>query len=172
LSARSEWRDGTRVRSVALTPLGGGRYRVRVDDAEVEVAVEPLSDRRLRLVTRDGGTVVEITRAGDRRFVRLGSFDFVFDREAKTGRRRTGAATAGGLESPMPGLVTRVMVEPGDVVEKGQALVAVEAMKMEHWIRAPRSGRVARVAFGVGQMVNGGTALVELEDEPPDGARS
>jgi biotin carboxyl carrier protein len=64
------------------------------------------------------------------------------------------------------------MVEPGDVVEKGQALVAVEAMKMEHWIRAPRAGRVARVTVGVGQMVNGGTALVELEDEPPDGARS
>jgi len=64
----------------------------------------------------------------------------------------------------MPGVVTRVLVKAGDAVEKGQPLIAIEAMKMEHVIRAPRAGRVAKVAAAQGEMVKGGVALVEMED--------
>ena len=66
----------------------------------------------------------------------------------------------------MPGVVTRVMVAAGDTVRKGQPLLAIEAMKMEHLIRAPRDGRVKEVRASAGEMVNGGVALVELEAEP------
>jgi biotin carboxyl carrier protein len=67
----------------------------------------------------------------------------------------------------MPGVVTRVMVKAGDTVETGQALVAIEAMKMEHLIRAPRRGRVREVRAKAGEMVAGGTALIELDPEEP-----
>ena len=63
----------------------------------------------------------------------------------------------------MPGVVTRVMVQAGDTVEKGQPLLAIEAMKMEHVIRAPRAGRIVRIAAAAGEMVKGGVALVEME---------
>jgi 3-methylcrotonyl-CoA carboxylase alpha subunit len=63
----------------------------------------------------------------------------------------------------MPGVVTKVMVVVGDEVAKGQPLVALEAMKMEHLIRAPREGRVKRVKASPGQMVQAGVTLVELE---------
>jgi 3-methylcrotonyl-CoA carboxylase alpha subunit len=63
----------------------------------------------------------------------------------------------------MPGTVTRVMVIVGDEVKKGQPMVALEAMKMEHVIRAPRDGIVRAVAARTGEMVNGGTQLVEME---------
>jgi biotin carboxyl carrier protein len=64
----------------------------------------------------------------------------------------------------MPGIVTKVLVAAGESVRKGQPLVAVEAMKMEHLIRAPRDGRVRELRARVGEMVGGGVALVEMED--------
>ena len=160
---RALYRDGARTREVEVSPEGGGVYRVRVDDAELRVSAETLEGGRLRLVTADGVSIAEVTPAGNRRFVRLGSLDFVLEREA--GRARRGGAHAGGLEAPMPGVVTKVLVAAGDTVRKGQPLLAIEAMKMEHAIRAPRDGVIARVNATVGQMVAGGAALVAMEDE-------
>ncbi len=166
---RSEWRDGDRVRVVEVVAHGGGRYRVTVDGAPFEVTAERLADDRLRLATEQGATLVELTAAGARRFVRLGTLDFVLDREGaglRMPRGRAGRSQTGGLESPMPGVVTRVMVAAGDAVKKGQPLLALEAMKMEHLIRAPRDGRIRSIAAAAGEMVNGGVPLVEMEEEP------
>jgi len=160
---KSVWRDGARLREVDLEPIAPGRWRVRVDDAEFELACETMPDGKLRLSGNGGVTVAEVTPAGNRRFVRLGALDFVLEREAGA-RRRAAAAHDGGLDAPMPGVVTKVMVVVGDDVARGQPLVALEAMKMEHLIRAPRSGRVKRVDASPGQMVQAGAALVELED--------
>jgi len=160
---KSVWRDGARLREVDLEPIAPGRWRVRVDDAGFELACETMPDGKLRLSGNGGVTVAEVTPAGNRRFVRLGALDFVLEREAGA-RRRAAAAHDGGLDAPMPGVVTKVMVVVGDDVARGQPLVALEAMKMEHLIRAPRSGRVKRVDASPGQMVQAGAALVELED--------
>ena len=165
---RSEWRDGDRVRVVEVAAEGGGRYRVIVDGAPFEVAAERLDGDRLHLTSEQGETVAELSAAGTRRFVRLGALDFVLDRQVAgaSGRKVRGArAHGGGLESPMPGVLTRVMVEAGDTVEKGQPLLALEAMKMEHLIRAPRDGRIRSVAATVGQMVSGGLTLIEMDEE-------
>ena len=143
--------------------MAGGRYRAVVDGVELEVSVEWLGDGRLQLTTTEGVTIAEVTPIGDRRFVRLGTLDFVIDREA--GRGRGVRDAGGGLEAPMPGVVTRVMVATGDTVEKGQPLVALEAMKMEHLIRAPRDGRVKRLHARAGEMVDGGAPLVEMDGE-------
>ena len=160
---KSQWRDGERVREVELSSLGLGRYRVRVDDAEFVVTGEVLEDGRLRLVAESGAVLAEVTAIGARRFVRLGTLEFVLDRESV--RRDKAAGPQHGMSAPMPGVVTRVMVQPGDAVHKGQPLVAIEAMKMEHLVRAPRDGRVSAVAAKAGVMVQGGAPLVELEVE-------
>ncbi len=164
MSMKSLWRDGDLSRAVELEPLGPGRWRVRVDDSVFELSAETLADGRLRLTNEKGTTVAEVTPEGAKRFVRLGRLDFVVEREPQ-GRRRAATAHHGGLEAPMPGAVTRVMVAAGDLVVQGQPLVAVEAMKMEHLIRAPRAGRVKKIGARAGEMVAPGTALVELEDE-------
>ncbi|MFT0866110.1 biotin carboxylase N-terminal domain-containing protein [Pseudomonas sp. CAM1A] len=69
----------------------------------------------------------------------------------------------GGLGAPMNGSIVRVLVEPGQVVEAGTALVVLEAMKMEHSIRAPHEGTVKALFCQEGDMVSEGTVLVELE---------
>lgn len=160
---KSAWKDGERTRDVQLDALGGGKFRVRVDGAEFVVEAEALEEGRMRLRSDAGVTIVEVTAAGARRFVRLGNADFVVEREASS-RGRAGAHSH-GMTAPMPGVVTRVLARAGDDVTKGQPLLALEAMKMEHLIRAPRDGRVKSVSAIVGAMVQSGAVLAELEEE-------
>lgn len=66
------------------------------------------------------------------------------------------------LQSPMPGRVLGVRTAAGATVRKGDTLVLVEAMKMEHAVRAPGDGTVTRVLVAEGQMVGLGDVLVEM----------
>jgi 3-methylcrotonyl-CoA carboxylase alpha subunit len=63
----------------------------------------------------------------------------------------------------MPGVVTRVLVQPGQMVGEGDPLCVVEAMKMEHLVRAVRPGRVIRITEP-GTQIEGGAIVVEVED--------
>ena len=69
----------------------------------------------------------------------------------------------GGLTAPMNGSIVRVLVDVGQSVEAGTQLVVLEAMKMEHSIRAPQAGVVKALFCQEGEMVAEGSALVELE---------
>lgn len=73
-------------------------------------------------------------------------------------------AHQGGLSAPMNGSIVRVLVEPGQTVEAGTALVVLEAMKMEHSIRAPHAGVVKALYCSEGELVEEGTPLVELDE--------
>jgi 3-methylcrotonyl-CoA carboxylase alpha subunit len=70
----------------------------------------------------------------------------------------------GGLTAPMNGSIVRVLVEVGEHVEAGAQLVVLEAMKMEHSIRADKASMIAAVHCREGEMVAEGMVLVELED--------
>ncbi|MEV0821489.1 biotin carboxylase N-terminal domain-containing protein [Nonomuraea rubra] len=70
----------------------------------------------------------------------------------------------GSLLAPMPGNVLRVEVEPGDRVVKGQAVLVLEAMKMEHRITAPADGVVAAVQVEKGRQVDAGAVLVIIQE--------
>jgi biotin carboxyl carrier protein len=65
----------------------------------------------------------------------------------------------------LPGLVSAVAVEAGQVVTKGETVVVLEAMKLLHALPAPAAGRVAAVLCAAGQTVAAGAALVEIEPE-------
>lgn len=86
--------------------------------------------------------------------------------KAQAGRRRGARDEGHGLTSPMPGQVLKVLVKVGDKVSKGDTLMIIEAMKMEHAIRAPWDGTVARLGFAEGDMVTPGADLAEVD---PDG---
>jgi acetyl-CoA/propionyl-CoA carboxylase biotin carboxyl carrier protein len=92
--------------------------------------------------------------------------------EAASARGTPGGATDGTVRSPMPGTVLAVQVAPGDTVAAGQALVVVEAMKMEHAVTAPLAGTVADLPVKAGQQVAMDETLVIIQGEavPPGGA--
>ena len=62
----------------------------------------------------------------------------------------------------MPGRVAHVLVEVGDAVQRGEPLMIIEAMKMEHTVTAPVDGIVDAVRFGVGDLVEEGAELIAL----------
>ncbi len=84
----------------------------------------------------------------------------VRDLEATVARPASGD---GRIKAPIPGLITRVLVKPGELVELGQPLLVLEAMKMENEIRAPRAGRVAQIHVAPGQGVTLGVVMAEVE---------
>lgn len=69
------------------------------------------------------------------------------------------------LDSPMPGLVIAILVEPDQIVKKGDPLISLEAMKMEHKIRAPADGVVKALHCTLGDFVQEGSNLVEFEKD-------
>ncbi len=68
-----------------------------------------------------------------------------------------------GLAAPMPGAITSVLVAEGDRVERGQLLLVLEAMKMEHRVTAPWSGTVTKLSVAKGDQVKNGAILVAVE---------
>ncbi len=73
--------------------------------------------------------------------------------------------TAGGdrIEAPLPGLIKAVHVKAGQKIAKGEPLLVLEAMKMQHTLAAARDGRIAEVMVAAGEQVVEGTILAALE---------
>lgn len=86
---------------------------------------------------------------------------------ARAIRDLTGATSAASepfdVVAPMPGLVIDVQVKTDDMVSGGQALIIIEAMKMENELKAHAAGQVKEVRVAAGQAVNRGETLVVIE---------
>ena len=144
-------------------------------EAGAEVPVEPLPPHLRVDRTRAQGTsvMVEVDGVGGW-FTVLRAGDWVL----VTGLGRTttlrvlprypDASEQGhdhGLVTPVPGTVTQVLVSPGDAVAAGDTLVVLEAMKMEHRIKADGEGVVAEVRVAVGDSVDAHHVVAVLEEE-------
>jgi 3-methylcrotonyl-CoA carboxylase alpha subunit len=73
------------------------------------------------------------------------------------------AAAASRVVAPMPGTVTRILAEPGVELQRGAPLLVLEAMKMEHTLRAPADGRLTALKCAVGDFVQEGMELADFE---------
>ena len=82
----------------------------------------------------------------------------------KTRQGATEESAPGSLASPMPGKVIDVLVKEGEDVSKGQALLILEAMKMEHTICAPMDGTVKSIHYAAGDMLDEGVELLVVEE--------
>ena len=166
LPARSEvtFRDGGDTRTLAFDRLAGRTVHIGAD-GEIEVAAMLHADGRLD--ARLGGTRLpaRVVFVADRVAVYTGrdqaSFTLVDPRAGDDAHHHH----ADRLVAPMPGSVVQVLVEAGATVAKGDPLVVVEAMKMEHVIRAPHDGVVERVDVAVGDVVADGTELAVMAAE-------
>lgn len=68
-----------------------------------------------------------------------------------------------GLNSPMPGKIFKILKEAGTSVKKGEPIMILEAMKMEHSIKSDKDGVVKKINYQVGELVQGGVTLLEVE---------
>ena len=149
--------------------VDGGR--VTVDGREVEAHLTAVPGTPLRHLLLDGASLTLATEAGEPGEWRLlvhGSRHEIQVVDERTRHIRSltggGAARAGlsPLRAPMPGLVVRVLVAPGQAVEPGQGLIVLEAMKMENELRAAAAGVVREVRVQPGVAVDKGQVLVEF----------
>jgi propionyl-CoA carboxylase alpha chain len=76
---------------------------------------------------------------------------------------------SGGLVAPMPGVVADIRCSVGQLVQAGDVLVVLEAMKMEHHIRAPFEGEVTDIPIVVDQQLDNGALLVTIEESVDGG---
>lgn len=157
------WLFGEAGYEAVARALGERRFTIKVGERELEVVAELEQDGALVLTMGDGRRVrALVSRDGAMRWVTVGGETFA----AKEARGRRGGAHDhhGGLEAPMPGKVVRIAVRVGELVDKGQTVLTLEAMKMEHALKAPRKGIVRAIGCEEGELVQPGVALVELGD--------
>lgn len=145
--------------------------QVTLDGAAVTASLEPVPGTPLRQLVLDGRPItltVEPMGPGRWRVGRAGLAPGieVLDERLRHIRSLTGnGARKGGsgvLKAPMPGLVVRVEVEPGQQVTAGAPVVVLEAMKMENQLVAPATGTVTEVRVKAGATVERGAVLVEI----------
>ena len=134
------------------------------------VALLRLGGSARSVVVRRQGDVWMVELSGERVVVQV--LDEHVRNAGALGGGRPITSVAGVVRAPMPGLVLRLEVAPGDSVRAGSGLLVLEAMKMENEIRAAVAGVVKAVLVHPGQVVEKGTALVEVTgrvDPPPEG---
>jgi acetyl-CoA/propionyl-CoA carboxylase biotin carboxyl carrier protein len=87
-------------------------------------------------------------------------------RAKRRGGKKTGATQAGGdaLVSPMQGTIVKIVAEEGAIVAAGDAIVVLEAMKMEQPLTAHKAGTVTGLAAEVGKTVSSGAVICEIKD--------
>ena len=154
-----------RMRTFAAQSTDAG-YVLRQGDYTWRVEGELGPDGRLAARVGDRRLEAQVVREGQALTLFFAGRTHRFTLVDPTHPPRGQDAHAGALTSPMPGVVIAVAASPGAAVTKGMALVVIEAMKMEHALKAPRDGRVAAVHVTVGDQVLAGAELVVLEDAP------
>jgi len=147
------------------------RYRTGAGGLEAQangVDLGPLtlwsaSPRKVDLTYADVRRVIDVDIHGDRHFVDSSDGFSVLHLEERFPLPGNSSAP-GSLLAGMPGTVVAVSVAVGDIVEHGHPLIVLEAMKMEHAIRAPHRGVVAELHVGVGDQVASGALLAVVEE--------
>jgi 3-methylcrotonyl-CoA carboxylase alpha subunit len=164
------WKDGEREIAVIVRRRRDGLLELEVPGGTLEASVQRLADDRLsirlggdafsaavvRQRTNDGIDYVLFADGTSRRLRLVDPLD-VTQYEAVT----SGEAS---VRSPLPGKIIDLRVKAGDTVSKGQPLLVLEAMKMEHTLTAPADGKIKSVRYAVGEQVAEGADLVEFEE--------
>ena len=151
--ARLKFRQDGAPREAAVRVVeraGDWNFEYTVDGAPLDYSDLDAGDS---LPTTHGEEVIRSFRNGD---------VSVFDFSPVGGTAMAGPASDGALRAPMPGKIVATPVKPGDTVAKGQPVVVLEAMKMEHALVAPFDGVVGEIGFAVGDQVSADAVLATV----------
>jgi geranyl-CoA carboxylase alpha subunit len=163
---------GNSQQETVVAVLGPDHYLVALGNHMIEVSIQQRQDGAVRFT--EGGVQKTARFAWRDGMLHLAFDDLVAAVRETTldiSRAQKGSDSA-ELLAPMNGAIIAVHVEAGDRIVRGQRLVVLEAMKMQHEIRAPRDGVVLQVLVETGQQVATRQLLVELEAQPRAGDES
>jgi 3-methylcrotonyl-CoA carboxylase alpha subunit len=163
------WRDGEREVAVIVRHRRDGSLLLALPAGTVEARVRRGDDGRLAIrlgadtftaavVRRQTADGIDYTLFADGMNRRLRLVD-----PLDVTQYETAGAAEDKVRSPLPGKIIDLRVKAGDKVSKGQPLLVLEAMKMEHTLAAPADGTVKSVRYAVGEQVAEGAELVEFE---------
>ena len=140
-----------RTVEVDAAALGGGVWSVIIDDRQVLVDLGPAGQGEVREIVSGGYAIGLALESRRQRELRALS--------------RSAAATKRGenIRAPIAGKVVKVHVAVGDEIAAGDAVVVLEAMKMENELRATRGGAVSKIEVAAGDAVDTNQSLVIIE---------
>jgi 3-methylcrotonyl-CoA carboxylase alpha subunit len=148
-----EYRDGEHATTLSL----------RYEDKGLQLDGDEASVNGTQYIVGEQRYNANIVRLGDQMHVFTGGQHYVVAPVDKLAHASGEQDAHGGLTAPMPGKIVALSAPVGAEVEKGAALVVMEAMKMEHTLVAPAKGRVVSYLCSVGEQVKDGAELVEFE---------
>jgi biotin carboxyl carrier protein len=140
------------------------KYTVKIADSIYEVEIDDLNRRPI--LARVGNETFEVTPENGQVTARPDSPQPAAATETAAqamGGASSGPASGNSVLAPLPGTVTEVNVKAGDIIQSGQQVCVIDAMKMKNAIRATRGGTIASVAVSAGQSVTHRQVLVEFE---------
>jgi len=151
---------------VEVISRDGAVVRIRIGDRELAAEFKPSTDGSGVLMIDGRRYPVFSARGRDSILVSVGPASFEFKPAEAASRRRARGLAATEVTAPMPGKILKVLVRDGDLVDAGQPLVVIEAMKMETTLAAESAAMVKQVRVEEGQTVDHGAVLIELSPPP------
>jgi geranyl-CoA carboxylase alpha subunit len=137
-------------------------YEISLGDDTASIEVVALTDDKLTFVSQGVRRSLEYQMDENHVFMRMGGAYYQFDDNTHAAIGTADAAGSGLIKASMDGAIIDVLVEAGQTVEKGQTLVILEAMKMEHPLKSDVNGVVAAINTSKGDQVKLRQLLVEV----------
>ncbi len=148
-----------------VTRLGSGKFAVEIEGETVRLGLQPLGGTSVRVTLEDRQLKADLLREPTRVSIFADGRSYTFGLPDALASADTDQAEGDTIIAPMPGLVRAVLTKAGASVAKGDPLLVLEAMKMEHTLPAPRDGTVAELLVAEADQVTDGTLLLSLEPE-------
>ncbi len=165
-----KFRAGSREKAVGVTYAPGRFFLLDVDGVPTQARGQLAPNGALRAEFGGRRLSATVIVAGEKRHVFLYGRSHLLAAVDPLYQPGEGAGPEGRLTAPMPGRVIALLAAPGPV-EKGAPLLILEAMKMEHTIRAPAAGVLRDFRYAVGDQVAEGAELVDFEPHAGDARR-
>jgi propionyl-CoA carboxylase alpha chain len=145
-----------------------GKFVVTLNGNRLELDAERVSSQAISLLVGGKSYLAHVARQGEKIWVAIGTHQFCLEEREQEGslarvKESLPEQAEETVKAPMPGLVIKVNVSEGNDVNPGDGLVVVEAMKMEHEMRASFKAIVEKIHVKAGQQVDAFQPLVELK---------
>jgi biotin carboxyl carrier protein len=149
-----------------------GTFLAKIGERSFATRYQIISENQIHLEIEGIGRNIYLSRITDGKLINIGGTTYLVqdaDVLVRNGtRKRSNKELPQEITPPMPSVVVRIMVTEGDLVEKGQGVMVVSAMKMETTLQAPYKGKVLKINVAEGDKVMPGQILAVIEREEED----